>query len=77
MSESPETLIADLFAKDPLDLAKLSKEDRRPLIEYMRANREKFIASGSSGTKGRTQPVTRAKKEKGPIPDISLDDIQL
>lgn len=66
MSEQPQSDISLLFARDPL---KLTREDRRPIIEYFRANREKYIAT-NVGTK--TAPAPK-QKSKGPLPDLDLD----
>lgn len=66
MSETEQSDISVLFATDPL---KLTKEDRKPIIEYFRANREKYLAT-NSGT-----PAPKAPKQKstGPLPDIDLE----
>lgn len=66
---------AELFAKDPLSL---TKSDITEIISYYRANREKFIASGQSGVRGGTKPVTKPVKSKsGPLPDLDLGDLKL
>ncbi len=66
MSESPQSDISLLFARDPL---KLTKEDRGPMIEYFRANREKYLA----GEKQAKVTPAPKQKSKGPLPDLDLD----
>lgn len=66
MSEIGQSDISTLFARDPLSL---TKEDRRPMIEYYRANRAKFLA-GQSQAK---LPKEAKQKSKGPLPDIDVD----
>lgn len=74
MSETPtsevaETMsLADLFAADPLSL---TREDRKPMIEYYRSRRHIFL----SGGKAPKEP--KVTKSKGPLPDIDLGDLQL
>lgn len=61
--------LAELFATDPLSLTKVT---RRPIIEFYRANRVKFLAGG------KVEKVPKPKS-KGPLPDINLDlgDLEL
>lgn len=70
MSEAEPT-IADLFAKDPLNL---TREERGQIIDYYRDNRVKFL-QGMKAEKPAKAPA--AKKTKGPLPDINLDDLEL
>lgn len=72
MSETPTELegpsLAELFAADPLGL---TKEDRKPIIEYYRSRRHIFL----SGGKAPKEP--KVTKTKGPLPDIDLGDLEL
>ena len=63
---SNPSLISDLFAKDPL---KLTREDRREMIEYYRRNRALWVSGGR----------VKTTKEKKPVPagGLSLDDLEL
>lgn len=71
MSEQPEASLnlSDLMATDPL---LLTRETRKPIIEFYRANRVKFIAGGK---------VDKAPKpkSKGTLPaiDLELGDLEL
>lgn len=61
VEEAPLTL-SDLMAMDPLSL---TKETRKPIIEFYRANRVKHLAGGK---------VEKLPKPKsGPLPAIDLD----
>lgn len=64
-----ELTLTDLMAMDPLSL---TKETRRPIIEFYRQNRVKFLAGG------KVDKVPKAKS-KGPLPPIDLDlgDLEL
>lgn len=46
--------IADLFARDPL---KLTRENRKPIIEHYRANREKFIQGVKPAKEAKPKPT--------------------
>lgn len=69
MSEgyTPETPLAELMGADPLEL---TKETRRPIIEYYRNNRHLFLAGGKA-------PKAPKQTSKGPLPDIDLGDLEL
>lgn len=68
MSEQPEAepSLADLMGADPLSL---TKEDRKPIIEYYRSRRNIFI----SGGKVPREPKAAKQTSKGPLPEIDLD----
>lgn len=65
----PEMNLTDLFAEDPLNL---TKETRKPIIEFYRTNRVKFLAGG------KVEKVPKPKS-KGPLPaiDLELGDLDL
>lgn len=68
MSEAPEERsLAELVAADPLTL---TREDRKPIIEYYRGKRTLFQATGKS---------VKEPKVKKDLPKIDLDlgDLQL
>lgn len=66
MSESDQSSLADLFAADPLSL---TKEDRKPIIEFYRSRRHLFLAGGKPN-----KPVKEPKpSSKGPLPEVDLD----
>lgn len=62
-----ERSLAELVAADPLSL---TREDRRPIIEYYRTKRNLFVATGK---------VVREPKVKKDLPKIDLDlgDLEL
>lgn len=64
-----ELTLNDLKAIDPLNL---TKETRRPIIEFYRQNRVKFLAGG------KVDKLPKAKS-KGPLPpiDLELGDLEL
>lgn len=64
-----ELTLNDLMIEDPLNL---TKETRRPIIEFYRLNRVKFLSGG------KTEKLPKAKS-KGPLPPIDLDlgDLEL
>lgn len=64
-----ELTLTDLMGMDPLSL---TKETRRPIIEFYRTNRVKFLAGG------KVDKVPKPKS-KGPLPPIDLDlgDLEL
>jgi hypothetical protein len=70
MSEQPDQpegmSLAELMGADPLSL---TKEDRRPIIEYYRERRNVFITGG----KPAKEPKTPKQSSKGPLPEINLD----
>lgn len=70
MSEQPDQPelrpLAELFAADPLSL---TKEDRRPIIEYYRDRRHLFLSGGKPPKEAKTPKPS----SKGPLPDIDLD----
>ncbi len=70
MSEPQQSEISILFASDPL---KLTKPDRKPMIEYYRDNRLKYL----SGVKAEKAVKAPAQKSKGPLPDLDLDVLDL
>lgn len=65
----PELALNDLMIEDPLNLTKVT---RRPIIEFYRTNRVKFLAGG------KVDKVPKPKS-KGPLPPIDLDlgDLEL
>jgi hypothetical protein len=73
MSEQPDqSSLAELFATDPLSL---TKEDRRPIIEFYISRRHLFLSGGKPN-----KPVKEPKpSSKGPLPNIDLDlgDLEL
>lgn len=64
-----ELTLTDLMAIDPLSL---TKETRKPIIEFYRTNRVKFLAGG------KVDKIPKPKS-KGPLPPIDLDlgDLEL
>lgn len=66
MSENAQSDISLLFARDPL---LLTKEDRKPMIEYYRGNRVKYL----SGVKAEKAAPAVKQKSKGPLPDIEIE----
>lgn len=68
VEEAPLTL-SDLMSTDPLQL---TKETRKPIIEFYRQNRIKFLSGGK---------VEKAPKpkSKGTLPaiDLELGDLEL
>jgi hypothetical protein len=64
-----ELTLTDLMGMDPLSL---TKETRRPIIEFYRTNRVKFLSGG------KVDKVPKAKS-KGPLPaiDLELGDLEL
>jgi hypothetical protein len=64
-----ELTLTDLMAIDPLNL---TKETRKPIIEFYRTNRAKFLSGG------KVDKVPKPKS-KGPLPPIDLDlgDLEL
>lgn len=64
-----ELTLTDLMAIDPLSL---TKETRKPIIEFYRLNRVKFLAGG------KVDKIPKPKS-KGPLPPIDLDlgDLEL
>lgn len=65
-AEAPLTL-TDLMMTDPLSL---TKETRRPIIEFYRTNRVKFLAGG------KVDKLPKAKKDLPSI-DLDLGDLEL
>jgi hypothetical protein len=65
----PELTLTDLMGEDPLNL---TKETRKPIIEFYRTNRVKFLSGG------KVDKVPKAKS-KGPLPpiDLELGDLEL
>lgn len=61
--DEPELTLTDLMGMDPLSL---TKETRRPIIEFYRQNRVKFLSGG------KTEKLVKPKS-KGPLPAIDLD----
>lgn len=65
MSEPAQSDLSLLFATDPF---KLTRGDRKPIIEYYRASRERFVAGGQKA------PTKEPKaKAKGGAVDLDLD----
>lgn len=61
--------ISELFAADPLSL---TRETRKPIIEFYRSNRVKFLSGG------KTEKLPKPKS-KGTLPaiDLELGDLEL
>ena len=71
MSEEPQTDIATLMARDPLEL---SDQDIMSIIETLRANRKRFKAgdaqAGSTKPKKETVKAKAAAESKSIIGDL-------
>jgi hypothetical protein len=61
-----EPSLSDLMGADPLGL---TKEDRKPIIEYYRSRRGIFLTGG----KAPKEPKAAKAPKGGPLPDINLD----
>jgi hypothetical protein len=65
----PELTLSDLMAEDPLNL---TKETRKPIIEFYRTNRVKFLSGG------KVDKVPKPKSGKSlPSIDLDLGDLEL
>lgn len=60
--------LSELFATDPLSL---TKEDRRVIIEKLRADRANFMATGARQPQSSAKPKATGVKRTG----LSLDDL--
>lgn len=67
--DEPELTLNDLMGTDPL---LLTRETRRPIIEFYRKNRVKFLSGG------KVDKIPKPKSGK-PLPSIDLDlgDLEL
>ncbi len=62
--------MADLFAKDPLNL---TKEDRTEIISFYRANREKFLAGAKQEKQPKAPKATKGAADLSALGELELD----
>jgi hypothetical protein len=62
--------LADLFATDPL---KLTRDNRKVIIEHMRASRQQFMLGNKSA--GAPAKAPKEPKVKGEKKALNLDDL--
>jgi hypothetical protein len=64
------SVIADLFAKDPL---LLTKEDRTEIIAFYRENRDKYVAVAKQEKQPKAHKATKGAGDLSELGDLELD----
>lgn len=64
------SVIADLFAKDPL---LLTKEDRTEIIAFYRENRDKYVAGQKQEKQPKAPKATKGAGDLSALGDLELD----